>query len=1401
MIMKSLSFISFLQALLILNTGIARTETGNMNNGLPESSGPAWVKQQLTESGAYEIPAWSFTTEYDAYKTYPNLKGIFFEALPYHGKPTKVFAWYGVPEGTQPGEKLPAVLLVHGGGGTVFPDWVKIWNDHGYIAISIALEGQAPGVKDANAPLPLWPTHPDSGPYRTGFFADVQADSLQDQWFYHAVADVILAHNLLRSFPEVDTSKIGITGISWGGILTNVITGLDNRLAFTIPVYGCGYLHETPLYSRQLSALTPDAQTFYLDNWEPSLYIPLQNAPALFVNGTNDCHFTMNSFTRSFLSSPNEKYLRVEHNMVHGHAPGWNPSSIYYFADYITRGDIPPIKFSTSVLEKNGMLSYSYLGNMEEAFIYYTVDTSDWDCKNYEWKEVFANINLAETLITGRLPSGALYYFVNGITSGGMLFSSPMQKVAFEIEDADTSVLNRDPLLAKDSVFFSYIPDVPVALTPAASGTTSFTTEFSSSGSSWQEQCIEEDVFLARLTSQDNGSALWDLRIGKGGQIYSFLGPYGEGIPPQYRSWDFNTARWVDDVWQTVNVATSLNNADSFTPEPGTYLGRPEVAGLKYFIHSAGVYMNDPIFLTIKPFYSPQMASWFDEQNRSFTTMHWGQQAHIPNIHKAEVLNTTRYKDLGNGVLEATYVSSNVGEVTVNRHNMPWGGVRASSLPQCWLSKPDNSLERSYATFGGTDNGVLSSIDLSGGYFIWAAEGDDENRPAMALVFGKDRHLNEYKTEFNMGSTQLRWGDGSANLVRDYSVFTVISVIDIPQGRSFFYRLYYVSGSMKEVHERAIALSETSDYGIISIDPQDSPLTKIHTSEFGNAFAGDIKLFSQPVNNMVPLFLMENTETGNVYISPDLYYDVNAAPFINPYQPGDPKYETYQDQVVYKPYDGKIKYKRLLGYGVLKEQVITNIRFALLDSLILDTSKVILPPHFKDKIWIPLEPCFDCAWQESPSEQQSIILYNDFGDNQYVPWSDPINLAFSDRKANPDPSGINPDPLVGKVVRGTGTHANVRFQLADYLDLSLFNTFKVNVFYEGGETVPVGCNIRLILRNNGLGTTQYALTQEIKRSNAWDEYVFDCSGAVGKDSYNQAWLFFFSPDDGGIAAGEVFYIDDLKGPPLTMNGNLLDIYTNEEGSKIVIDFSRGGYDLKDVDKAVFRISRDAAEEEIPYTAFSFDSAHIFLEGLAGLSGRDKLKLSFISGEISDSLGRILPYFSDGQVQNNIPLTSFIVTFRVTDGSLALPDALVSFNNLSELTDNLGEVVFEDIGPAGNYSFEVTKAGFDAFPGSFHLSSDTAIQVALSLLIHADQLGSERISLFPNPVSDLLYLTTEKEMETVEILDISGKLIKQYKPGNISSYIIDAGELDDGLYMIRIGYGDHTRSTGRFAVLR
>lgn len=338
------------------------------------------------------------------------------------------------------------------------------------------------------------------------------------------------------------------------------------------------------------------------------------------------------------------------------------------------------------------------------------------------------------------------------------------------------------------------------------------------------------------------------------------------------------------------------------------------------------------------------------------------------------------------------------------------------------------------------------------------------------------------------------------------------------------------------------------------------------------------------------------------------------------------------------------------------------------------------------------------------SENESFKMYNDFGNEQPIPWSSPVLLTFTDKVANPLPGDGNLSPETGKVVRGAGVHASLKFQLPQYLDLSVNSTFKVKVLFAGPEPPPPVANIRLILRNNNNGSTQYALTQAIKQSNAWDQYVFNCSGAVGRDNYNQVYLFFCSPDNEGSSTGFTFYIDELIGPPISILPADIDIGTNQGGDSITIGLKSGNHKWNTLTNPVFVLYNNITGSVIKTDSVSYDSLRIIihLNPNESLSGRDSLRLSFISGSILDKEGRNLPYFIKKAVLNRIPVTSFFLRFILLDyqSNASLPGINVSAANQNLLTNSSGEATF--LLPAGDYDVE--------FSGTAYLPADSLIEL-------------------------------------------------------------------------------------------
>ena len=157
------------------------------------------------------------------------VQAIWLKGLDCRGGPTKIFAWVGVPESSS-GSPVPGMVLVHGGGGTAFAEWVAMWNRRGYAAIAIDTSGRTPRDADSSG-------HAFAGPRHCGDFKNADLPD-SEQWTYHAVSAVILAHTYLRSLEGVDSDRTGITGISWGGYLTCIAAAVDPRFKVVVPVYG-----------------------------------------------------------------------------------------------------------------------------------------------------------------------------------------------------------------------------------------------------------------------------------------------------------------------------------------------------------------------------------------------------------------------------------------------------------------------------------------------------------------------------------------------------------------------------------------------------------------------------------------------------------------------------------------------------------------------------------------------------------------------------------------------------------------------------------------------------------------------------------------------------------------------------------------------------------------------------------------------------------------------------------------------------------------------------------------------------------------------------------------------------------------------------------------------------------
>ncbi|MFT4554937.1 MAG: alpha/beta hydrolase family protein [Planctomycetales bacterium] len=336
------------------------------------------------------------------------IRSLTYENEKFKGQTTDVFAFYATP-GTISGDtskdkNLPAVVLIHGGGGTAFAQWTWLWAKRGYAAIAMDLSGRRP-------PAPKF--DPATGELISGFsrsgdrtrleyggpehghvekFSNV-GDDPTDDWQHHSVPAVIRAHSLIRSFKEVDAERTAVTGISWGGYMTCLVASVDHRFKAAVPVYGCGFLYDGESVQRPaIDKLSPEKRSLWIKTYDPSAWLPKCRVPILFVNGTNDIHYPLVSYSRSYGLVKGPKQIRIEVKMRHGHQPGWAPNEIGRFIDHHLLGTEPlPQLGKPQISDGKATVGVEASLELKKAQLHYTTD--DGRLADRNWTSVPATLD------------------------------------------------------------------------------------------------------------------------------------------------------------------------------------------------------------------------------------------------------------------------------------------------------------------------------------------------------------------------------------------------------------------------------------------------------------------------------------------------------------------------------------------------------------------------------------------------------------------------------------------------------------------------------------------------------------------------------------------------------------------------------------------------------------------------------------------------------------------------------------------------------------------------------------------------------------------------------------------------------------------------------------------------
>ncbi len=86
-------------------------------------------------------------------------------------------------------------------------------------------------------------------------------------------------------------------------------------------------------------------------------------------------------------------------------------------------------------------------------------------------------------------------------------------------------------------------------------------------------------------------------------------------------------------------------------------------------------------------------------------------------------------------------------------------------------------------------------------------------------------------------------------------------------------------------------------------------------------------------------------------------------------------------------------------------------------------------------------------------------------------------------------------------------------------------------------------------------------------------------------------------------------------------------------------------------------------------------------------------------------------------------------------------------------------------------------------GDCDKTSDVATLTVMS--VHVGTINSEQLSIYPNPVTDLLYIDAQENIKLVEITDIMGRRLRSADADNSQHAVVDMSTLAPGFYIVKI----------------
>lgn len=285
------------------------------------------------------------------YQQYFTVQYLYYTSQFWNNTPLRCYAALVIPDNTS-GQliNLPAVIVIHGLGGShsSMMDLAYFAASFNYTCLVIDLPGHG---RSGGPPATQEWIIPDLSDYN----GTITPDILNRTHFYLIARAAIRAVDVLIDQSFVAADRIAMAGGSYGGLTTMFASNIYwQRVRSAIPVVASGNLDlsfATP-WSLTNIVVNPNAYDISVSPYsdliryfDPLYYVNTSHNPAtLYICGTNDDFFPLETFNNTFHATHNEtKAMSMSPGGHHGILmQPWEGTILYWLNYTIGNGPAPP---------------------------------------------------------------------------------------------------------------------------------------------------------------------------------------------------------------------------------------------------------------------------------------------------------------------------------------------------------------------------------------------------------------------------------------------------------------------------------------------------------------------------------------------------------------------------------------------------------------------------------------------------------------------------------------------------------------------------------------------------------------------------------------------------------------------------------------------------------------------------------------------------------------------------------------------------------------------------------------------------------------------------------------------------------------------------------------------------